>query len=367
MDHPFGGWRAALGGATRTMMISAIALLLAQAVSTPAPAPTPTPTASPVPAITVAPEFTIYDFGTSGVSHPQADLSNGLLNFTINAVNLHANATVGDYSFPTLGFPLVADTAPGANEQLYSPLPVAAVTYDFNSHLSLAAGKFAALLGQESPFTYQNLNVQRGIGWEMEPTISRGVQASYTSGPWTATVQENDAYYGGSSRAVEGLLGWSPSSNTSVQFAAIVPGSNVPGNITTTIGNKAEYDLMYSRTVGKVQLLPYFLWVHSPASTILGYTSAENAWAGVLLGAWNFSPQVSLAFRFEDARNQSSASATSLNADLVGFGPGSGATTETVTPAFHFGNAGVLRLEYSHVNATGQQQSRYGLEFGVMH
>lgn len=344
------------------MFASLALVLLAQTT------PAPTPAATPVPVITVAPEFTLYHFWTSGVPQPSADLANGLLNFTINSGKLHANATVGDYGFPTVGFPLVPDNAPGANVELYSALPVAAVAYDFDSHVSVAAGKFAALLGQESPFTYQNLNVQRGIGWAMEPTISRGVQLSYNNGPWTVTLQENDAYYSGGSRAFEGLIGWAPSSNTSVQFAAIVPGANVPGNMTTGVGNKAEYDLMYARTIGKLQVLPYFLWVHSPASPVLGYTSNENAWAGVLLGTWNFSPQTSLAFRYENARNTGSMTDTSPNADLVGFGPGSSASSETITPAFHFGNGGVLRLEYSHVRATGlADQSRYGLEFGVTH
>lgn len=341
-------------------------VLVAQAPAYPSPAPTPTATASPTPVIAVAPEFTLYDFGTDGVPG-YADVSNGLLNFTVNAGNLHANATVGDYAFPAVGFPLVPDNAAGANVSLYSALPVAAVTYNFNSHVSVAAGKFAALLGQESPFTYQNINIQRGIAWGMEPTISRGVQVSYTNGPVTATLQENDAYYAGSNRAFEGLAGWAPSSASNLQFAWIVPGANTPGNPTTAVGNKAEYDLMYTQTFGKLQILPYFLWVHSPASTALGYTNAENATAGVLMGTWTFDPQLSFAFRYEDARNGSSASDLSLNADLVGFGAGSSATSQTLTPTYRFANGGVLRLEYSHVTATGSNQNRFGFEFGVMH
>src|SRR5579872_1243624 len=351
-------------------MLAILAMLvLAQATpsTTNTPVPTPTPTASPTPVISVAPEFTLYGFRTNGVPNTQADVSNALLNFTINAGNLHANATAGAYSFPTVGFPLVPSNEPGANVELYSPLPVAALTYNFDSHFSIAAGKFAALLGQESPFTYQNINVQRGIAWGMEPTISRGVQAGYTNGPWTLTLQENDAYYSGSNRAFEGLIGWAPSANTSVQFAWIVPGANVPPNATTSVGNKNEFDLMYTRTIGKLQILPYFLWVRSPASSALGYTRDETAWAGAAMGTWTFSPQWALAFRYEDARNQSSVSDSSLNADLVGFGPGSGASSETVTPAYHFGDGGVLRLEYSHVSATSLNQNRYGLEFGVMH
>lgn len=331
------------------------------------PSPAPTPRATPVPMVSVAPEFTLYHFLTSGMPQPNADVANGLLNVTVNAGKLHANATAGDYGFPTIGFPLVPDNAAGANVQLYSALPVAGITYSFDSHVSVSAGKFAALLGQESPFTYQNVNVQRGIAWGMEPTISRGVQLSYNNGPWTATLQENDAYYSGSDRAVEGLIAWSPGANTTLQFAAIVPGANVPPNITTSVGNKAEYNLMYTRTIGKLQLLPYFLWVHSPASSVLGYSNSENAWAGVLIGMWAFNPTLSLAFRYEEARNGSSPSSASPNADLVGFGAGSRASSQTITPAYHFGNGGLLRLEYSRVSATGFNQSRYGLEFGVTH
>ncbi|HZZ64688.1 MAG TPA: outer membrane beta-barrel protein [Candidatus Baltobacteraceae bacterium] len=346
-------------------MLASLALVLV-AQSTPSPAPTPT--ATPAPVITVAPEITLYHFWTSGAARPNTDVASGLLNFSVNSGNLHANATVGDYGFPTVGFPLIPDTADGANLELYSALPVAAISYNFDPHLSVAAGKFAALLGQESPFTYQNVNIQRGIGWAMEPVISRGIQFAYSNGPWSATLQENDAYYSGSFRAVEGLIGWTPSTNTSLQFAAIVPGSNVPGNVTTTVGNKAEYDLMFTRSIGKLQVLPYVLLVHSPASSVLGYTSAENAWAGVVLGTWKFSSQMSLAVRYESARNTSSTSDTSPNADLLGFGPGSSAISQTLTPTFHFGDAGVLRFEYSHVRASGlANQNRYGLEFGMMH
>jgi hypothetical protein len=124
---------------------------------------------------------------------------------------------------------------------------------------------------------------------------------------------------------------------------------------------------MYTRTIGKVQLLPYLLWVHSPGSASLGYTRWEDAYAAVVISAWTFSPIWSLAFRYEDARNRGAPSDMSRNADLIGFGPGSGATSQTLTPTYRFNNGGVVRLEYSHVSATGPAQSRFGLEFGVVH
>ena len=233
-------------------------------------------------------DFTVIGFHSNGVNatgaldttsgvdlSDRADLDNFVLSLGFNSGKLHATATTGLYSFPTVGFAINPDTQYGTNTRLYSELPVASLQYAFNSHFSLAAGKFAALLGQESPFTFQNVNIQRGIGWAMEPTIGRGAQASYTDGPWTLTAQENDGYYGGSSRAFEGLIGWAPSSNTSLQFAAIVPGANAPPNPTASVGNKTEYDLMYTRTIGKLQLLPYLLLVTSPSSTPLGYASTD--------------------------------------------------------------------------------------------
>lgn len=318
----------------------------------------------------------------TGVDLPdRADLSNLLLNVSAVSKKWRASATIGEYAFPTLGAALNPNAQAGANVSLYSALPVAAVTYNFDSHLSVAVGKFAALLGQESPFTFENVNIQRGLGWAMEPTISRGVQAAYANGPWTLTLQENDAYYSGRSRAFEGLIGYAASAKTTLQFAAIVPGANAPPNPTVAVGNKAEYDLMLTQQIGKLQLLPYFLWVNSPASTALGYTRSEHASAGVLLATWAFSTPWSIALRYETVRNASSTSDTNANADLIGYGPGSSARTFTVTPALHFsGGNTVLRVEYSSVllssfvagagfgaNGLGASQSRVGFELGVMH
>lgn len=340
------------------LFLSGAGIAGAQSAS-PAPSPTPSP------AVTVGADFTLTGFHENGKTF-DAQIGNALLNLAAGAGNLHLSATVGAYGFPTLGFPIAAVNEPGSNTQLYGPLPVAALQYTVNSHLSVSAGKFAALLGQESPFTYQNLNVQRGIGWAMEPTIGRGALIAYTNGSFSATLQVNDAYYSGTSRAVEGLLGWAPSSSTALQFAFIVPGKDVGPNPTTPVGNKAEYDLMYSRQTGKLQLLPYYLYVWSPASAKLGFTAGENATAAVLIANWSFSPQFSLPFRYEYARNGSSTSDASPNADLVGFGPGSNVRTFTLTPTYRFGNGGVLRLEYSNVAPRAiATQNRIGFEFGV--
>lgn len=363
-----------------------IARAQAQPVASPSPspaasiAPSPAPSVAPSPPVSVGVDFTLAGFHANGINGLDTAMSNALLNVNAGTGNLHVTATVGQYSFPTVGFPILPANAPGANTDLYTALPVAAVQYSFNSHFNVGAGKYAALLGQESPFTYQNQAIERGIGWEMEPTISRGVQAAYTNGPWNLTLQENDAYYSGFQRAVEGLVGWAPSANTNLQFAFILPGANVGPNPTTAVGNKAEYDLMFTRTIGKLQVFPYLLFVNSPQSAQRAYTRSESATAAVLIAAWTFSPQWSLPLRYEYAANGSSTGDLSPNADLIGFGPGSHVQTITITPTFRFGNGGVLRLEYANVSlssfsaglgfgpsGTVSTQNRIGFELGVMH
>ena len=377
-------------------LIFCLACLIAAVIALPAtaqtPVATPSPAPTPTPSFILGGAFTIFEFHTNGVNKiggldtadgadraGRADISNLLLNVAAGNARFRVTASAGVYNLLTVGQAINPSSVAGANTLLYTQLPVAAAQYNFSSHFSLAAGKFASLLGQESPMTYQNVNVQRGLAWAMEPVISRGIRANYSNGPWSATVEANDAYYSGRNRAIEWLIGWSPSSDTNIQFAGIVPGSNTGPNPTVAIGNKAEYELMLTRQFGKLQLLPYMLWVHSPASPSLGYTRDENAMAAVLMGTYTWSTPFSLAFRFESVWNESATNDTSGNADLIGYGPGSSAISITVTPTYHFANYGVLRLEYSHVRLTtftsglgfgtsgnSGDQDRFGFELGVM-
>lgn len=308
----------------------------------------------------------------------RSDIANLLVSVAAASGRLRASATIGSYTFATVGQAINPTLQPGANTNLYSALPLAQVTYAFNDHVSLAAGKFAALLGQESPFTYQDFNVQRGLGWSLEPTISRGVQAAYANGAFSGTLELNDAYYSGSGRALEVLVGYSHSANTAVQVAAIFPRHDLGPNPTTAIGNKTEYNLLYSRQIGKLQLAPYVLLVISPASAALGYARSERASAAVAIASYAFSAPLSLAVRYEEVRNESATDDTGSNADLVGYGPGSAARTLTVTPAWRT-SYGLVRFEYSRVwlaryaagsgfgeSGKAAAQDRFGFEIGLI-
>lgn len=333
------------------------AFLLA-VVATATPSPTPVPTATPTP----TPQYSL-DGAFSGYVSDQTDASNALLTITKNTGEVRFTVTGGAYAFPTVGQPL-APTAlqSGANTSLYSALPTYALEYVPSAHVTLSAGQLPSLMGQESGFTFQNINVQRGLIWAAETTFSRGVRLAYNNGKITGTLGYDDGYYSGNQgRALEGLAAWSPTANTTWQFGFTLPGSNTPGNVTAAIANKREYDFMLTQQYGKLQLLPYVLIVISPASLSQGYAKAESSAGLALLANYAASSASTVGFRFESFNNASAISDASSNADLVGYGPGSGATTWTITPQWHPGPF-FVRVDFSKVTL---RNFTPGLGFGA--
>lgn len=342
------------------------------------PSPAPTPTASPTPYASGTIGGALAIFGIQ--SYPGGgndDASDMLVNASYTSGYYKFSATGGGYNFPVIGTPVAAtyNSLPGltggatcANTSCFTALPLVQVTYTSpDSHWTVYAGKLGTLLGSEGAFTYQNVNIERGLGWALEPVVSRGVHAGYTNGPWTFAAEYNDGFYTGSHRAIEYEVAWAPSSAASWTFVGFNPGGNTPGNATAAIANASEYNLVYSRTAGKWQFSPYLLWVESPASPVLGYASSASDYALSFLGSYAFSPLYSIGFRVEDAENTAATTDASPNAALL-FGPGSGATTYTLTPSYKFAGNGLLRIEWSHVsvrNGPFGSQNRIGFEFGA--
>ena len=334
------------------------ALILAAVVAA-SPSPSPTPSPTPSPPYSLHGAFSLYSDLKS-----TTDLSNGLVTISKNTGTLQGSITAGAYAFPVVGQTLEATTAQGANASLYGYVPAYDLAYAPNGNLTISAGQLATLLGQENGFTFQNFDIQRGLVWAAEPTFSRGLRVAYANGKISGDLEYDDGYYSGDAgRAVEGLVGWAPTANTAWSFAFIVPGANTPANVTASIANKREYDVMLTQQFGKLQLEPYLLDIESPASAALAYTRSESALGAVVLANYAFNAVYSIGGRFESFADHSAASDTSLNADLVGYGPGSHATTWTITPQYHPGPF-FARAEYSLV-AGSFSQSRYIAEIGA--
>lgn len=309
----------------------------------------------------------MYSTHTSGPGETSlTDLSNGLLTVTKNTGFFRFGVTAGVYAFPTVGQAVYPTTQAGVNTSLFGYVPSYYVAFVPNDRVTVSVGQLATLLGQEDGFTYQDPNVQRGLVWTAEPTFSRGVRFAYAQGKFSGDLEYNDGYYSGNHRAFEGLLGWAPSASTNLQVAFIAPQAGTPPNATASIANKTEYDLMVTQQVGKLQLMPYALFIDSPASGALGYTRNESATGLVLLADYAVDAHFSVGARCEWFANHSGTNDTSPNADFVGGGPGSRATTFTITPAYHAGIV-FVRVEFSSVDIFGVAgaQRRILVESGV--
>lgn len=289
------------------------------------------------------------------------NISSAFATITRNAGYFRYGASAGVYSIPVVGLSGNNPFQSGANVNIYGPLPSAYVSVNPSEHLNVTAGYLATLIGQENTYTYVNANIQRGLVWNMETAVSRGARVTISGSKVSGAFEVNDGFFSGHYLGLEGSVTMATADNRSFQFVFVIPNSRAPGNWTSAIANKRLYDFMFTGTSGRWNLQPYILLVQSPQSTALGYARAENAYGLVFLSTWTMNPSWSLATRIENIANESETQDRSPNADLVGYGPGSGAWTFTLTPAYQQKNF-VLRADFSEVIV---RWAGAGLAFGA--
>jgi hypothetical protein len=352
----------------------ALARSTAQSDPTPSasasPSPTPSPVASPVILHAVLSESLALTSGVnatgsfdSGNGHDRAtrsNVSNAFVLLSKTQGTFQFALQGGAYSIPVVGVGGNKTIQSNANTDLYGPLPLAYVEYVPTGNFNVGAGVLATLTGAESTYTYLDWNIQRGSVWNVENAVSRGFRASFSSGKLTTTLGANDGFYSGRFGAAEGSLTFAPDASDSILFVALVPNSRTPGNPTASVANKELLNLVFTHTRGNLQIAPYILYARSPAATSLGYNGPESAFGGAFLANWTVSSHFTTAFRYETLHNSSTINDTSANADLVGYGPGSGVNTYTITPGWSNGHA-FARMDLSSVRVTSPTA---GLAFG---
>jgi putative OmpL-like beta-barrel porin-2 len=334
------------------------------------PSPTPSPVASPVILHAVLSESLALTSGVnatgsfdSGNGHDRAtraNVSNAFVLLSKPQGTFQFALQGGAYSIPVVGVGGNKTIQTNANTDLYGPLPLAYVEYVPSGNFNVSAGVLASLTGAESTYTYLNWNIQRGSVWNVENAVSRGFRAAFTSGKLTATLGANDGFYSGRFGAAEGSLTFAPDSSDSLLFVALIPNSRTPGNPTASVANKELLNVVFTRTRGNLQIAPYILYARSPAAASLGYNGPESAFGGAFLANWTLSSHFTTAFRYETLHNSSSINDPSANADLVGYGPGSGVNTYTITPGWSNGHT-FARMDLSSVRVTS---SATGVAFG---
>ena len=128
-----------------------------------------------------------------GDSERRADLANGqiVIQKTDGVFQFYVQA--GAYALPALGTPLL-----GTNDTLsntYGPVPQAFVKLQAGKNTSFQIGALPTLIGAEYTFTFENMNVERGLLWNQENAVNRGIQVNQTMGKFTASFSWNDGFY----------------------------------------------------------------------------------------------------------------------------------------------------------------------------
>jgi hypothetical protein len=212
---------------------------------------------------------------------------------------------------------------------------------------SIQAGKLFTLIGAEGTYTYQNIDISRGLVWNLEPVISRGVQANYTQGAFTGELQFSDGYYSNRFSWIEGSLAYTINPTNTITFVG-------GGNLGTTgptssfadayqANNGAIGNVIYTYSNAPWTVTGYVQYQEVPSSSKLGYSSGKT-YSGAVLASYQFNPNFSLGGRFEYLDSTGGI-------NLLGYGAGSKAYTITVTPTYQY-NRVFLRADLSYVGVT---------------
>ncbi len=268
----------------------------------------------------------------------QFDISNGLVSLQNTSGLFQFFAQAGVYSFPALGTPyLHADRTTG---NFFGPVPVAYGKLVPNDAFSFELGKLPTLIGAEYGFTFQNMNIERGLLWGQEPIVSRGIQGNYTYGPVAFSLSLNDGFYSGDYDWLSGSATWTIDKINTLE---VVAGGNFSRNpvfkalttppftvvIPTAQDNSTILNLIYTYSNAPWTITPYFQYTHVPASATLGLTNSDT-YGAAILASYQITDNWSLAGRAEII-------GSSGGTNLLGYGAGSGAFSFTLTPTWQRG------------------------------
>jgi hypothetical protein len=292
----------------------------------------------------------VQNHAVSGDRSSRADASNAQVMIQKPDGQLQYYLQVGAYSIPALGAPYISSGK--AVDQLFSPLPVAFAKIAPNAipNFSLLAGNLPTLFGAEYTFTFENMNIERGLVWNQENLINRGVQANYSIGPVSAALSWNNGFYSPSYTWLDGSLAWAINSANTVSF---VGGGNLGfskfSNFATPVllNNSQIYNLIYTYSNSPLIIQPYVQGTVVGANDKIGVGKTTYTIGGAVLASYALTDNFFLAARAEGIGQNGSA--TDGTASLL-YGQGSQAWSVTLTPTYQYKKF-FLRGEVSYVQA----------------
>ena len=285
-----------------------------------------------------------------GDDNAQATLSNGQIFIQKADGKLQYYIQAGVYTMPTLSVPFV--NAQNTVNSFYGPVPVAFLKLPVGKTTQFLIGSLPTLMGAESTFTYQNFNIERGIVWNQENAINRGIQVNQTLGKYlSAAISWNDGYYSNRYSWLSGSATLTKGPHSLVYDGMGNLGQTVyqTSAMPNYLNNGYMHAVIYTYTKGPWIVSPYFQYGKVPTNTKVFVPKGTSATGGAINASYAFKSGFSLPARLEFLTSSGSTSDGSVN--MVGFGPGSGGVTFTATPTYQKGGM-FLRSDLAVVHAT---------------
>ena len=239
----------------------------------------------------------------------------------------------GAYNIPALGTPFLATDK--AISDLYGPLPVAYLKLQAGKNTSFEIGALPTLMGAEYTFTFENMNIDRGLLWNQENAVNRGIQVNQMLGKFTASLSWNDGYYSNRYSWMSGSLTYTngPHSLAFVGMGNLV--QTAFQTLATPVQNNVSmYAAIYTYTKGAWIIQPYYQYGSVPTNQKIGVAKGASTNGGAVLLSRKLGHGFSLAGRWEYIASSGTAADKAVN---LMYGPGSSATSVTATPTFQYG------------------------------
>jgi hypothetical protein len=253
----------------------------------------------------------------------------------------------GAYNIPALGAPFLSTEK--TMSDLFSPVPVAFIKLQPGKNTSIEVGELPTLIGAEYTFTFENMNVSRGLLWNQENAVNRGVQLNQTMGKFAASLSWNDGFYSDRYTWLSGSLTYTNGPHALGFVAGGNYGKTAFQSYATPVQNNGSiYNVIYTYTKGAWILQPYFQYTDVPTDKQIGIVKGASTRGGAILLSYAFKHGFSLPARFEYITSTGSATDGSVN---LMYGPGSAGTSITVTPTWQAGGF-FLRGDLGYVHAT---------------
>ncbi len=273
-------------------------------------------------------------------SSTAGDVSNAQIEIQTTKGPVQFYLQAGAYSLPSLGTPYLRSGS--ALTQLYGAVPVAYAKVVVSPDVFITGGFLPTLVGAESTFTFQNLNVERGLLWNQEPAVSRGVQVNYAHGKVSAAISVNDGYFSGKFNWVSGTLGYTFDASNSI---TLVGAGSVSRSFHSTYAtplnqnNGSIFNIIYNYSSGALTLTPYLQYNRVSHDDVLGINKSADVFGAAVLAKYTLSGGFSLAGRAEYLKSGGSlcgAQAQCVDTNLL-YGPHSDAFSLTFTPTYQKG------------------------------